>query len=99
MRLHCLRHGETGGNVSGRYTGAGDDPLTEDQRARLLAVRFDGSQFDAIYCSPFRRCIETAKCLRLQSWLIEPRSADVDWPDLRLVDFSRRLDNHRSRTQ
>lgn len=79
MKLHCLRHGETESNVASRYSGAGEDPLTEAQRERFRAIRFDATRFGAVYCSPFRRCTETAQSLGLGSWTTEPRLAERDF--------------------
>jgi 2,3-bisphosphoglycerate-dependent phosphoglycerate mutase len=75
MRLHCLRHGVTAANLDGRFNGP-DDALTESQRAALSAVRFECAAYDAIHCSPHRRAVETAECLGLRSWTLEPRIAE-----------------------
>ena len=72
MRLYCLRHGITDANVVGRFNGP-DDALTTSQRESLAAVEFDATPFDAVYCSPHRRAVETAQCLRLPTWTLEPR--------------------------
>lgn len=76
MFIHCLRHGITEANQSHRFNGALDDPLTEGQRAILQAVQFDHSRYDGIYCSPLRRAIETARCLKIPHWITEPRIAE-----------------------
>ncbi|MEO1619834.1 MAG: GNAT family N-acetyltransferase [Cyanobacteria bacterium J06632_3] len=73
--LHCLRHGITEGNLAGRYTGARDS-LTAAQREQCRSVHFDSAQFDAVYCSPLGRCLETGDCLGLRSWTSEPRLAE-----------------------
>ena len=72
MRVVCLRHGATEGNVTGRFNGP-DDPLTAPEREYLSATRFDAAPYDAIYCSPYRRAVETAQCLKLLRWTPEPR--------------------------
>ncbi|HTO58256.1 MAG TPA: histidine phosphatase family protein [Pseudomonadales bacterium] len=72
MRVVCLRHGATEGNVTGRFNGP-DDPLTAPEREYLSATRFDAAPYDAIYCSPYRRAVETAQCLKLPRWTPEPR--------------------------
>ena len=75
MRIHCLRHGVTHANVAGRFN-AHDDPLTDAECAALSAVVFDASGFDAVHCSPSRRAVQTAQCLRIAHFTIEPRIAE-----------------------
>jgi broad specificity phosphatase PhoE len=63
MDLYLVRHAETFGN-----TGADDsaDPvLTERgyEQARLLAERLASLPFDAVFCSPLLRAVETAQII------------------------------------
>ena len=65
MRLLLVRHGETEGNVSRRLQGS-DDPLTERgwRQARELAAHLSGrDDVAALYASPFRRALETARAI------------------------------------
>lgn len=73
MRLDVLRHGVTALNESGRFNGWRDDGLTPTQRRRLESVRFDCRSYDAVYCSPLARCVETAACLGIAGYRVEPR--------------------------
>lgn len=73
MRIHCIRHGVTEDNSAGRYNGRNEDHLTSQQREQLLQVAFDCSWYDAVFCSPLPRCVETAKCLRIPHWTSDPR--------------------------
>ena len=73
MWLHCIRHGETSLNASGIFSGWGDEGLTKMCASRLASVDFDATEHDAVYCSPAFRCKETARCLRLPSYIEEPR--------------------------
>ena len=73
MRISCIRHGMTDENLAGRYSGGDEDSLTKQQREQLLQVFFDSSLYDAVFCSPLSRCIETAECLRIPRWVLEPR--------------------------
>ena len=73
MHVHCLRHGETENNLSGRFHGTSDESLTDPQKEILLASQLDISVYDAIYCSPLPRCIETAECLRISHFLVDTR--------------------------
>jgi 2,3-bisphosphoglycerate-dependent phosphoglycerate mutase len=76
MDLHCLRHGITIGNVQDRYQGTHDSALTDSQLAAFAAVEFDSSGYDAVYCSPRQRCLDTARALGIQSLIEEPRLAE-----------------------
>ena len=63
MDLYLTRHAETFGN-----TGADDspDPILTDrgrEQARLLADRLAAVAFDAVYCSPLLRAVETAQAI------------------------------------
>ena len=73
MRIHCIRHGVTGDNSAGRYSGGNEDSLTSPQREQLLQVAFDCSSYDVVFCSPLPRCVETAKCLCIPHWTPDPR--------------------------
>src|SRR5215467_466653 len=72
MRIACLRHGVTETNLLGRLSGPAD-PLTAAQRAALSLTRFDAARYDSIHCSPYHRAVETAQCLELPGWTLEPR--------------------------
>ena len=76
MQLHCLRHGVTHGNVEGRFNGTRDETLTDSQARALRQTPFAYADYAAIYSSPLTRCIETARCLRIASWIPEPRLAE-----------------------
>jgi probable phosphoglycerate mutase len=76
MELDCLRHGVTVGNVQGCYQGLCDSALTDDQLAAFSGVMFDTSVYDAVYCSPRGRCRDTARALRINSLIDEPRLAE-----------------------
>ena len=63
MDLYIVRHAETYGN-----TGADDsaDPVLTQrghEQARLLAERLADLRFDAVYCSPLLRAVETAQAI------------------------------------
>jgi 2,3-bisphosphoglycerate-dependent phosphoglycerate mutase len=73
ITLDCIRHGKTRSNEEGRYNGTSQDSLTREQSARLATIHFDSSSYDAIFCSPLRRCVETAQHLRISNWVMEPQ--------------------------
>jgi broad specificity phosphatase PhoE len=65
MLLHCVRHGESVFNAEGRIQGQTDIELSPlgHRQARALAAAFERGSIDAIYCSPLKRALETARPL------------------------------------
>ena len=65
MRLILIRHGETEWNVSGRYQGQTDIPLSDRGRAQAEALgrRFASIPVDAVYSSPLQRAYDTAAAI------------------------------------
>lgn len=63
MRLLLLRHGVTEANLRGRYQGRTDGPLAAQGRAQALGRRASLPAVEAVWCSPLRRCRETATLL------------------------------------
>lgn len=63
MRIFLVRHGETEWNRTRRFQGRSDIPLNEKGRnqARALAGALSDQRFSAIYASPLKRAVETAK--------------------------------------
>jgi 2,3-bisphosphoglycerate-dependent phosphoglycerate mutase len=76
-----LRHGESLGNVEGRYQGQSDFPLTEagEAQAQALAHRWqkEGVNFDTVISSSLRRAFQTAEII--SSILNAPVELDSDW--------------------
>lgn len=58
-----VRHGETEWNLSGRWQGHADAPLSErgEAQAQALGKRFKTESFDACYASDLGRAVRTAK--------------------------------------
>lgn len=65
LRLILVRHGETLWNAQGRVQGFTDLELTERgrQQAQALAQALQHEPLDAVYSSPLRRALETARLI------------------------------------
>lgn len=65
VTLLFLRHGATKANEERRYLGKTDEPLSERGKRILLSGKAQGRypQVDRLFCSPMKRCIETAEIL------------------------------------
>lgn len=65
IKLHFLRHGETDFSQTGGFCGTTDAELTAEgkEMARQFASAYDKIAWESIYCSPFKRAIETARPL------------------------------------
>ena len=63
--LTLLRHGLCLGETEGRYVGHTDAPLTEAGRSQLCQMREAQAypRAGALFVSPLKRCVETAKIL------------------------------------
>ena len=67
-----LRHGQTDYNAERRFQGQADIPLNalgvqQAERAREALSRFE---FDAIYSSPLKRALETARLVRPEAEIL-----------------------------
>ena len=64
-QITLLRHGQSVGNIEGRYQGQADFPLTETgvAQAHALAERWRraGKVFDGVITSPLTRAVETCR--------------------------------------
>ncbi len=78
LKLTMIRHGKTYGNTLGRYIGITDEPLLEEEREDLKQYAFE--DMDAVYTSPLKRCVETAK-------ILFPGKELLVLPELRECDF------------
>lgn len=77
-RLYICRHGETPWTLSGQHTGKTDVALTEQGKiqAAYLRAQIADIPFDAIFCSPRKRAIETCGSLPYE---IDPDLAEWDY--------------------
>jgi broad specificity phosphatase PhoE len=83
MKLYIVRHGESMSNIGG-YSILVEDPLSchGEEQAQKLAERLEGLSFDAIYCSPLQRAVQTvlpyaeSVCQKVEIW---PELAEACW--------------------
>ena len=76
MQLILIRHSITAGNLEKRYLGRRtDEPLCPEgvALAQKNAALFQAYQPDILFCSPMKRCTETAEILfsKMQPQLVE----------------------------
>jgi broad specificity phosphatase PhoE len=83
-RIVMVRHGETDGNSSVRFHGAGDVDLSAQGREqmRAAAARLDGEIVDLVVASPLRRAWRSA-------WLVARGRPVRLEPDFREIHFGR----------
>jgi len=83
-RIYLVRHGATDLTAEDRFAGSSDVPLSEEGRRQVayLAERLQHAQLDAIYASPLRRTMETARILALPHGL-----KPITEPGLREIDY------------
>lgn len=77
-KIILIRHGKTIGNTEARYIGTTDQPLCDEGIAALREMKYP--QPDIIFCSPMKRCLQTAS-------LIYPDLAPSIVRDLRECEF------------
>ncbi len=78
LKLYFLRHGQTSFSRDNAFCGSGMDPeLTSDGSAMALAFAqaYKSTPWQAVYCSPLQRALETARplCAELS---LEPQQRD-----------------------
>ncbi len=82
MLLYCIRHGESSYNAEGRIQGQSDVPLSElgRRQSQAVAAALAGLPIEAIYASPLRRAMQTARPVAEQLKLeieTDPRLMEV----------------------
>ena len=82
--FYLARHGETKWNAENRICGRSDVPLSEAGRrqAKRLAERLKPISFDALYSSPLKRAIDTARFISERIGLepvVDDRLVELDY--------------------
>jgi len=82
MNIVLIRHAKTQGNIEKRYIGRTDEPLCGDgvTQAKTLFKSGKLPRRDALICSPYLRCTQTAE-------ILYPDTAYEINNDLRECDF------------
>ena len=81
-KIHLIRHGQTQGNLEGRYIGKTDLDILPEAAKQLVEWREMGvyPDVDALYSSPLQRCLQTARC-------IYPEHKPIVVDEMRECDF------------
>ena len=61
MEVIFLRHGQTNLNGKGYIATKKDYPLNEKGKEQCLNNVFPPNSFNCVYCSPYKRTIETSR--------------------------------------
>lgn len=79
--LVLVRHGQTEWSRSGRHTSVTDLELTDDgeRQARELPPRLARFDFAAVWCSPMRRALRTARLAGLDVTTVSPDLVEWDY--------------------
>ncbi|MFV0496802.1 MAG: histidine phosphatase family protein [Candidatus Fimivivens sp.] len=80
LTILLVRHSITAGNLAGQYIGRTDQPLCKEGIVLAQAVSHSMPTVPRVYCSPMRRCRQTAA-------LLYPAHTPREVADLREADF------------
>ena len=99
MLLYLVRHGETESNRLGLALGRSDVPLNEQGvlQAERLAGALGGQPLTAVYSSPLRRTLETARAVVARHDLevtVEERLIEMDIGELDGLTFAEVRERH-----
>jgi alpha-ribazole phosphatase len=99
--FYLVRHGETEWNAENRLCGRSDVPLSEAGRrqAESLAERLKPIPFEALYSSPLKRALETARLISELVGLepiLDPRLVELDYGRWEGKTLAEIMKNHSS---
>jgi probable phosphoglycerate mutase len=97
--FYLVRHGETEWNAENRFCGRTDVPLAEAGRwqAKSLAKRLKPIPFEALYSSPLKRALETARLIAESSGLqpiLDARLVELDYGQWEGQTLAEIMKNH-----
>ena len=98
-KLLLLRHGDVGDDYRNRYIGSMDVSLSEHGRMQIgeIGEKLSGHSIDSCYCSPMKRCRETAAIVlkkRKVECIMDPELREIDfgrWEGLAFDDISEKF--------
>jgi len=81
LQIFLLRHGQTEWTVSGQHTSSTDIPLTEEGKRQALSLKYriEKITFDAVFCSPMKRSLDTCHLAGFKNPLIEPDAKEWNY--------------------
>ncbi len=81
LEIFLIRHGETEWTLSGQHTSRTDISLTEEgkRQALLLKSRLQKFHFNAVFCSPMKRSLETCHLVGYKNPLIKSDAKEWDY--------------------
>lgn len=64
-KIYLIRNGLTKGGIEGRYIGHTDEELCEEGKAQIVELATTGyfPEVEAVFSSPLKRCVQTAKLI------------------------------------
>lgn len=79
MQVFFVRHGQSMGNLTGDYSTDANDQLSElgHQQAAALHRRLLDLDFDAVYCSPLKRALQT-----IEPYATQTKTTVEVWPEI-----------------
>ena len=86
--ITLIRHGETEWNLSGRWQGHADSPLSSRgiKQAKALGIRMKSEQLDYFYSSDLGRAMHTAQLIGEPSGLVAEPFSKLRERDLGLLE-------------
>ncbi len=83
MKIVLIRHGKTPGNEKKLFVGRLDEDLSENGKKEILELKGKNKyeNFGTVYCSPMKRCIQTAEIIfgKAQSLNIMQELKEMDF--------------------
>lgn len=93
MRLFLIRHGEPESSARGRCYGKLDVGLSEQGRRSIEALAGNVPAPDAVYASPRRRAVESARLLAAAP-VVDERLAEIDFGELEGLTYEEARERH-----
>lgn len=101
MRVIVFRHGQTEANVSRRYLGHSDSPLTPlgIEQAKAIAAQYHSANIAAIFSSDLPRAVKSASFLATKlnvKVLTDKRLRELSFGQVELLTYTEAMQAHPS---